>query len=58
MQQHHYRIMVQPTTCDLSDHKNYVLVLLATLLNLCNRGGMKNFKMNKRRNVSKEFGNQ
>jgi len=49
--------MVQPTTCDLSHRKIEVLAVSATLLNLCNRGGMKSSKMSKGRNVSKKVGN-
>jgi len=49
--------MVQPTTCDLCNRTNYVLVLSANLLNLCNRGGMKSFTMSKGRNASKKVGN-
>jgi len=33
--------------CDLSHRKNDVLTLSNTLLNLCNRGGMKSSKMSK-----------
>ena len=50
-------IIVQPTTCDMSHRKNYVLARSATLLNLCKRGGMKSSKMRKGRNVSKKVGN-
>jgi len=50
-------IMVQTTRCDLSHHKNDILTPSATLLNLCNRGGMSS-KMSKGRNASKKVGNQ
>jgi len=65
-----YRILAaywKDATTPLEDHgsthnvwsetwQNYVLALLATLLNLCNRGGMKSFTMGKGRNVSKKVG--
>jgi len=51
------RNIVQSTRRDLSHRKNDVSTLAATLLNLCNRGGMSS-KMRKGRNASKKVGNQ
>jgi len=50
------RIILQPTTCDLSRRKNDVLTFSATLLKLCIRGGMKSSKMSQERNAWKRLG--
>jgi len=51
------KIILQPTTCDLSHHKNCILTFSATLLKLCSRGGMKSSKVSQGRNASEKLGN-